>query len=175
MRRQVGSTQMSDEEFLVSETLRRFELFKTHHALGLYFQKLPDESIRGQAQHLTRQYFKQLPPGTKMDSEEKEAFIGSLCAIILDNIIQKVRMPDPNSNYKERDGAELFYRRALNQISRESYPDAERLLRRAVQIHPDFADGWEVLAEVYEHNGKKNLAFQARLRLQELSKPTESE
>ena len=159
---------MSDEEYLINEIMRRFGLLKKHPALCFYFERLPESGIRGKAHHLSRQYVKEIGKGKPLSDEDKEAAVLKICQLILNEIIQKIRMPVTGSNYMERDGAELFYRRALNQISRECYSDAERLLRRAVDIFPEFIDAWEVLVEVYTQNGNENLAAQANLRLQEL-------
>ncbi len=162
---------MNHEELLVEKSMDTFFSLRKHpgSALSEYLKILPDSTLKGMAQHLLRLHFKQ--SGRKAESLnelEKNELIARVCQQILNELILKARKRNCSKGDEDRDGAELFYRRALNHISRDSYADAERLLKQAVEISPDFTDGWEVLAEVLEYNGKAEGSQQARLKLRQL-------
>lgn len=171
---------MDEEQQLVSQALELYE--KAIVRLGKYMEMIPKASIKGIAQHLSRQYFKQ-NPGQKLSDEERLKLAHLICANIFDEVLKKAHTvvsvgKDGTGNVifsqskpviqADRDGAQLFYRRALNKMAMESFPDAERLLKRAVEIDPSFIDAWDALVDVYEKNEKEELAQAARDKMREL-------
>ncbi len=171
---------MDQEQELVSLSLEIYE--KSSSRMGKYMQIIPKSNIRGIAQHLARQYFKQ-NPGKTLDEAERQNLANQLCRNIFDEVLKKAHTVitiDADGMGKiafqqrtpviqaERDGAQLFYRRALNKMAMDSYPDAERLLKRAVEIDSNYIDAWDALADVYERNEKEELAKSAREKVAEL-------
>ncbi len=170
---------MDEEEKLVSESLRVFDTFRSIKHVGDYLEIIPEPEIRGKAQHHARKYLRE-NPGVQLTGTELTKVGGLISVIILNEIIERSRAPfveayadsAPLVKKKlftpERDGAELFYRRALRHLSVERHADAERLLKRSVEIDPEFIDGWETYCEVLLLNGKEQLAAQARLQIRSL-------
>ncbi|MBX9689527.1 MAG: tetratricopeptide repeat protein [Candidatus Obscuribacterales bacterium] len=161
---------MDDETALLNLTMDTFQRMRnyTSGALNRYLQILPDSTLRGMAQHMIRQYMKGRKGKQALSDDEKRVLVAKICEQILNESIQKARKKTASADDEARDGAELFYRRALNQISRENFSSAERLLKRAVEISPDFVDAWEVLAEVLEKAEKPELAEKAKLMVRHL-------
>lgn len=166
---------MDDEKALVDKSMEIFRRIRgtkdgaVNAALAGYVEIMPDPLLKGMAQHKARQYLRQRAERAPLTNQEMLVLSAQISQQILNELIQKTMRKPGTVNNDDLDGAELFYRRALNHISMERYSDAERLLRRSVEICPDFADGWDVLIEVLEHNGKIELAEQARLRVRELN------
>ena len=165
---------MDNEKALVDTSMNIFRRMRTlkdgavNAALSRYLEILPEPMLAGMAHHKARQYLKHRPSEMPLDSKEVPVLSRQICQQILNELILKIRNRAAAGVNADLDGAELFYRRALHHIALERYADAERLLRRSVEIYPDFTDGWDVLVEVFEHNGKAELAEQARLELREL-------
>jgi tetratricopeptide (TPR) repeat protein len=163
---------MEDELEIVKLTMDIFEKMRqqeTSSALRNWLRILPDNMLSGSAMQLLRQYAKQNPTTTALSSEEKTALAGKTAMLIINDLLQKERQVIRGAKKNEDlDGAELFYRRALSHMAMERYSDAERFLKRAVEICPSFVDGWEAFVEVLERNGKDEHAAEARTRLAQL-------
>ncbi len=71
--------------------------------------------------------------------------------------------PDQN-----RDGAQLFYRKALKKIEFEQYKEARSLLKKSISLCDDFAPAWEALADALEGCGQREQSRQAAARAAEL-------
>jgi hypothetical protein len=165
---------MDDERAIVETSMKMLRQMRVGKddaaalALARYLEIIPESLLQGMAHHKARLYLKERPQGPPLSNFEIVVLSAQLCQQILNELIQKARRRQGTVINGDLDGAELFYRRALNHIGMERYVDAERLLRRSVEIYPDFLDGWDVLSEVLEHNGKVELAEQARLKVLEL-------
>lgn len=161
---------MDEEKALVDASMDIFQKMQAqqHPALVSYMKILPEPMIKGMAQHLARQYLKRQTEPVPLEDGERAILAVHICKQILNDVIQKARRRDSSTADTDKDGAELFYRRALNHMSTERYSDAERLLRRSVEIYPDFADAWDLLVDVFERNGKPELSEQAKLKLRYL-------
>lgn len=155
---------MDEEEILdaIIVIIRKYYI-PDHH-----FDLLPESVWKGQARHLLRQYMKQRVQVGPIDDEEKQQVASRVCEFIIADLIHKANAGAESKNI-ERDGAELFYRRALNHMARESFADAERALTQAVQIDDSFVAAWEALLEVLNHNGKEELAKQVKSKLRTLT------
>lgn len=164
---------MDDEQALVDISMELFRKIRSGSVNGInvalqnYLGIIPDPLLKGMAQHKARQYFKQRADKEPLSDQERMVLSAQIGQQILDELILKVRKKAKQGD-EDLDGAELFYRRALNHMGMERYSDAERLLRRAVDICPDFYDAWETLIEVLQFSEKPELAEQAKLRLREL-------
>lgn len=171
---------MDQEQELVSLSLEIYEKASSH--MGKYMQIIPKSNIKGIAQDLARQYFKQ-NPGKTLDEAERQKLASQICRNIFDEILKKAHtVITINADGKgkiayqqrtpsiqvARDGSQLFYRRALNKMAMDCYPDAERLLKRAVEIDSSYIEAWDALADVYEKNEKEDLAKFAREKIVEL-------
>jgi tetratricopeptide (TPR) repeat protein len=165
---------MEEENALVDTTMTLFGKMRLKKdsaadaALAKYLEYIPDALLQGKAHQMARQYLRQRSEKTPLNNVDMLVVAVQICQQILNELIQKTRTRTESVIAGDLDGAELFYRRALTHIAVDRYADAERLLRRAVEICPDFIDGWDVLVEVLEYNQKPELAEQARLRLREL-------
>lgn len=143
---------------------------QSNNALAGYLEILPESSLRGFAQHLARQYFKDNPSKSQLTDEEMNMLALAICRELLNEIIKKARQNKVGNKDMELDGAELFYRRALNHLLQERLDQAEKLARRAVEICPTFSDGWDLLADLLDQNEKPEEAHIARSKLKELRK-----
>lgn len=160
---------MQDELEIVQLTMDIFEKMRqqeSNKALRNWMKVLPDTVLRGSAMQLLRQYMKQRDKKSVLSADEKHELASQTARLVIDGLLQKERqVMRTGKTDVNLDGAELFYRRALSHIAMERYSEAERLLKRAVEISPGFTDGWETFAEVLEQNGKKERAAEARAKL----------
>ena len=165
---------MDEELEIVKLTMDIFEKMRqqeSNSALRNWLKILPDNMLRGSAMQLLRQYSKQDQTRTALSEDEKTELAAKTAMLIINGLLQKERQVISGAQKNEDlDGAELFYRRALSHRAMERYSDAERFLKRAVEICPSFVDGWETFVEVLERNGKDEHAAEARTRLAELQK-----
>lgn len=166
---ETGCADMDDEKSLVSLSMDMFSKMRLQTdnlAVANYLRIIPDQLLQGSAQHLARQFMNQRRGEASLTEQQKTILSIQICQQIFDEIIRKARQTTASN--ENLDGAELFYRRALNHMTMERYSDAERMLRRSVEIYPDFVDGWDALAEVLDRNGKPDLAEQARMKASNL-------
>lgn len=163
---------MEDEQEIVQLTMQIFESMRrneSNNAWRNWLKILPNEMLQGTAMHLIRQYFKQRSAKSPLSTGEKHELADRTATLIINELLKKereiIRATYTTGGAKrdeDRDGAELFYRRALKHMAMERYFDAERYLKRAVEICPNFSDAWETYAEILELNGKEEHAAAAR-------------
>ena len=163
---------MDIEADIVQRSMGIFKSIRAQsgNALSDYLKILPDSTLQGMAQHLLRQYFKEQPERKhEMDEEHRALMAAALSREVLNECIKKARQKKSGKDI-DLDGAELFYRRALNHMAAERFSDAERMLKRALEICPEFFDGWDLIAELYDCTGKAELAQKARDNLKKLKR-----
>ncbi len=160
---------MNEEQEILSLSMDCFRKVRDSNnaALSKYLKILPEEFVQGVAMQLLRQHFKQRQEKRPLSDEEKTSLSVMICQQVINESILKLRKAKTAAN-SDLDGAELFYRRALKHMAMERFNEAERSLKRSVEICPDFADGWDAFADVLQRNGKLEQSQKARLKVRQL-------
>lgn len=68
----------------------------------------------------------------------------------------------------DADGARIFYSKAMKKMQLENFKEARTMLKKAVELDPEFIDAWTELAACHERLSEVEKAARARLRAQEL-------
>lgn len=162
--------QKQDEEKISLKVTKLFAKLRSgpNNALDSYLNNISDNIIDTSINQRLRVYGKS-SDDSPLSEEQINKLSVQLMEQILNEILQKAR-PREATHDVERDGAELFYRRALSCVSRQCFFDAERFLKRCVEISPNFLDGWRLLIEVLEENGKTAAARTARATLDSIER-----
>lgn len=159
----------SEEQQIIDAVMHFFSHLRKSgpEIVANYLQTIPDPYLSGLALQKLRTYARTQPNSAPLSTQGRAKLSAQICQQVFNELMEKVRKRHTASD-ANLDGAELFYRRAVNQISRERPEDAERLLKRCVEIEPRFVDGWKLLSDVLEQNGKAEAAERARQKLSEL-------
>lgn len=76
----------------------------------------------------------------------------------------------PSEALRDRDGALMFYRKAVKKFELGALAEAKSLLKKSIKLYDNYAPTWEALARVYEATGQADLARDASARASELRK-----
>lgn len=155
----------TDEQQIMDTVLRAFSAMKQSGppVVAAYLKTIPIPFLTALALQKLKSYSKNTS-NEPVDDQQKMELSTQICQQVFNELIARVRKQH-SSGDATRDGAELFYRRAVTHLSSERSTDAERLLKRCVEIEPTFIDGWELLSDVLEQNGKAEAAENARAKL----------
>lgn len=168
------------EEVIAAQiaSLLRFLLVRLPQAgavLPPEIERMNDEEIDQFARELAPRILRNIsitagsPEQTQAVLQNLLAGNSSLITEWLDASISAGESPASESAIN-RDGALLFYRKAMQKLQLENYAAAVPLLQRSVELMPDFAKSWDALAVAYKALGRPEKSFQAHLRAVELKR-----